>query len=155
MTEIVGKLEVVVEMPEKNRITFQSESHARAATLAQFYSRLTGIANQLGLQGRLIRDLQLAPALTPYRQTGVVTFQEVSNGQLKTIRRTAQQQAREQLRESDGDNGASQLDPSPHAEAQQEEGASEPEGSRESRDCDRHESLLVFPGQPRPRGDSA
>lgn len=153
MTEIVGKLEIVVDLPEEKRLSFQSEPHARAATVAQFYSHLAGVANQLGLQGRLIRDLQLAPALTPYRQTGILTFQEVSNGQLKTIRRAAQQQAREQLRESDRDNGASQLDPGAPAEAQQEEGASEPEGSRESRDCDRHESLLVFPGQPRPGGD--
>jgi len=140
----VGKLTVEVELDAATRMKFQSEGQVKIATMLQFYSRVTGIANQLGLQGRVINHLDIHQPLVPYRQTGELTFQEVSNGQLKKLRREAQDQARHQLRQGYRDHGADDRDVSSPGETREADETPESQGPRESHNSPGDQLILPF-----------
>lgn len=140
-----GTLNVVVELPDKHKITFQSPDQVRTATMKEFHSRIIGIANQLGLQGRVIKEMQISPSLVPFRQACTIEFEEVSGGQLKNLRREARAQAREHLRKCKGSNGAGKQPTSPYGEEGEADQRAEPEGPREPDRAPSTNNLLRFP----------
>jgi hypothetical protein len=150
-----GNMEVTVEMDPAQRIQFQSEGQVKMATLMQYFSRLVGVANQLGLQGRVITTMDMAQPLVPYRQTGRVHFKEVSNGQLKKIRRQAAEQAQQQLRESDSDHGTDRSAAGTPGEESQDRQATESQGPRESDQGPGSQLVIPFSFPQGDGGDSA
>lgn len=152
-TVYTGSLEVIVELPENERVQLATEAQIRARTIEQFYSRIIGIANQLGVQGRVIKELTMSPNITPWRQSATITFQEVEGGQLKRIRRAARSQAREHVRSSNRGDGANQVNNGAPGDGGAGGGATEPGGSRESDESEGTKHVLPFPDLESSGGD--